>query len=488
MMKRLDYINFSMIAILGILAGASLMSIPQTINYFIAESEAKNDSKMIIMAILILAEVFVYIITWLFFENFKNKIARRICITTKQRKIFEINKFSDADALKDDLINKSEVVVENYYKSIFMIFYFVSSLLYAVISMAFINWIISLVLLLLSLGVVIISQFGNKSSEKVTNDLLSATHKFNSDIASNIDGYVFYAFAGQKSKVYTSVEKSIENLQNASTSSRVVYSMRSSFISAMFALLSIIITATSGLLILNDGGTVGVFVSATVFSGFMFGAVSNMAQSYLSIRSCKTVYKEFKLFKKDRFLSKVNGDIIVKNLTVSFGEAKIFENLNMKIKVGEKILIEGKSGRGKTTLIKYLSGSEENGSVYYGKKIVDRKISSNDVMLMENDFLFVDAEKYNELQKVYEDDMKQMNIYNVDPLKASKGELQKIKILYALSQKVKYQFYDEPFSNIDASSLDGVIEKLIKQDSTLVVVAHNLSDSSKNMFDRIINL
>ena len=46
----------------------------------------------------------------------------------------------------------------------------------------------------------------------------------------------------------------------------------------------------------------------------------------------------------------------IKDVAVSFGGKMIFENINLKIERGEKILITGRSGSGKSTILKTILG------------------------------------------------------------------------------------------------------------------------------------
>ena len=67
----------------------------------------------------------------------------------------------------------------------------------------------------------------------------------------------------------------------------------------------------------------------------------------------------------------------IKDVAVSFGGKKIFENINFKIEKGEKVLITGKSGSGKSTLLKTILGFilPEKGTILFeGEKINKKNI------------------------------------------------------------------------------------------------------------------
>ena len=65
--------------------------------------------------------------------------------------------------------------------------------------------------------------------------------------------------------------------------------------------------------------------------------------------------------------------IKIKNLHKSFGDRVILNNLNFSIKNGECIAIIGKSGIGKSVLLKHIIGlmKPDNGEIHINDKIVN---------------------------------------------------------------------------------------------------------------------
>ena len=50
--------------------------------------------------------------------------------------------------------------------------------------------------------------------------------------------------------------------------------------------------------------------------------------------------------------------LTLENITKSFGEKVLFENINLTIAKGQKIALIAKNGTGKTTLLKVIAGTE----------------------------------------------------------------------------------------------------------------------------------
>ncbi len=67
--------------------------------------------------------------------------------------------------------------------------------------------------------------------------------------------------------------------------------------------------------------------------------------------------------------------ITLENISLSFANKKLFDNFNLKINRGDKILLYGKSGTGKSSLLKMLLGFQmpDSGSIYFNGKISDQK-------------------------------------------------------------------------------------------------------------------
>ena len=62
----------------------------------------------------------------------------------------------------------------------------------------------------------------------------------------------------------------------------------------------------------------------------------------------------------------------LKNISKSFGDKVILNNLNLEVKDGEILCIVGQSGGGKTTLLRMLAGLEkiDSGQVIYDDEVI----------------------------------------------------------------------------------------------------------------------
>lgn len=177
--------------------------------------------------------------------------------------------------------------------------------------------------------------------------------------------------------------------------------------------------------------------------------------------------------------------IVMKNVGKSFADKLIFHNVTMRISTYEPIVIMGRNGCGKSTLLKIAAGvlSHTEGEVVRTPNIktsfapdrfpklpfkVGEYISHMGRIQGLSDS---DINKYMDMQFEYlsiPKNIKEQKIYN-----CSKGTIQKVNIMQAFLSKPDLLVMDEPFSGLDESSVDRMIELLTKtsESKTAVIVS-----------------
>ncbi len=195
--------------------------------------------------------------------------------------------------------------------------------------------------------------------------------------------------------------------------------------------------------------------------------------------------------------------ISVKNLSKSFGDLVILDDLSVDIKPGEKVVVIGPSGSGKSTLLRCLNMMEipDSGEIIFdGEDITAPGVNLNLVrrqmgMVFQHFNLFAnltirknitlapvqtglmtkeeaDAEAERLLERVG-----LLDKIDAYPAQLSGGQKQRIAIVRALAMKPKLMLFDEPTSALDPEMVGEVLDvmkELAHEGMTMVVVTHEM--------------
>lgn len=197
--------------------------------------------------------------------------------------------------------------------------------------------------------------------------------------------------------------------------------------------------------------------------------------------------------------------IEVKSLSFQYNSKSpmLFNDLSFSVKGGEVLVVLGKNGVGKTTLLKCIT-SELRG--YVGEVLIDGKdiknysiadlskmvaiVASNNPCyqnLKVADYLVTGyANTLTSLQmpskKQYEEafqiisDLGQEKLFDRNIFELSSGEMQIVKLGRAIIQKPKVILFDEPTSNLDVKNQLMVLEQisyLSRNGFTVITTTHN---------------
>lgn len=169
------------------------------------------------------------------------------------------------------------------------------------------------------------------------------------------------------------------------------------------------------------------------------------------------------------------------DLCKSFDGNKIFENLSMHIKKGERVFIIGSNGCGKSTLFKLLTSQHEpdSGAIRFGAKVDCGYYDQ-----MQND---LDLSK-TALDEVY-DAYPHMNITQVRTVlgsfmfkgddvfkklsKMSGGERARVSLLKLMLKKANLLLLDEPTNHLDTASREALEKTLLNYGGTMLIISHD---------------
>ena len=185
----------------------------------------------------------------------------------------------------------------------------------------------------------------------------------------------------------------------------------------------------------------------------------------------------------------------IENISKSFGERKLFENVSMDIYRSEKIAIIGANGAGKTTLFNILLGLEtaDSGSVSYGTNVNREYFNQERTDLnMENNVINEVWDSYPDLKEVQVRNYLAGFLFTGDEVfkkidDLSGGEKSRISLLKLMLSKANLLFMDEPTNHLDIASKEILEDAICAYDGTVFVISHDRYFLNK-VPDRIFEL
>ncbi len=188
--------------------------------------------------------------------------------------------------------------------------------------------------------------------------------------------------------------------------------------------------------------------------------------------------------------------IKIQNLSKSFGDRKVLDNLNCHIKTGSIYGLVGANGAGKSTLLRIIMGifQKDSGSIMVdGEEVGSKEAMKQKLVFVPDDLFFFKGDTLRDVimfyAHLYHKFDQERAIQLVEKLKLplqqkmssfSKGMKRQTALVCAICTNADYMFFDETFDGIDPvvrNFLKKVIaEQMEKKETTIVMTSHNLRE------------
>ncbi|MBQ0083256.1 MAG: ABC transporter ATP-binding protein [Clostridiales bacterium] len=174
--------------------------------------------------------------------------------------------------------------------------------------------------------------------------------------------------------------------------------------------------------------------------------------------------------------------IEIKNISFSYGEKKVFENFSLTVKSRERICLTARSGRGKTTLLRLITGLEkpQSGEIKTDESTKFSCVFQEDRLLphhtvLRNLSLFGDVKR----AKILLDRLGIGAEASKYPNTLSGGMKRRVALARALIRQADVYIFDEPFTGLDDTTKKSAAELINEscKDKTVILVSHETDDA-----------
>ena len=494
----------------------------------IIDSGMSQNREALTQAILIGAIViFIYASLNFISLRLRNKLVRQI-MSRYKNKVFksildrDYREFSKEKSGKfiSILTENMKKIEQDYLHQYFNISKNISLMIFSLVAMFIGNCFLTLLVIIASIIPMMISGFIGQKSASLQNSSMIADQKYLAKVKDILAGFLVIKSFNVKESIRQDYKNESEKLDE-------IY-----FIKGKFDVLSNVISQLSGMIVflvafgggmyLVFGGhtTIGSVTAIVQLVNFVVMPLNEIGMGMSKFREGQATLNSFEVkdvIELQTGKTKEYFDDVISFSNVNFSypnaEEKIFNNLSLQIKKGEKIAIVGMSGSGKSTLLNLLLRFYDVTSGYISIDNQDLQAISaeslyNLMTIVQQDvYIFDDTLKANITlsQSFTEDDIKKAvqqsglesyileNELGLQALcgengsNLSGGERQRLSIARALIRKTPILLLDEATSSLDNKVTTEIENSILEiQDLTVLVVTHKLNKSMLKRYDRIL--
>ena len=434
--------------------------------------------------------------------------------------IEDFNKNNSADYISS-ITNDVKILEDNFLLPLFEVIQYSVIFISSLAVMIYFDAIVTVcVIVAIGLMFVVPSLIGGVL-EKQQNQFSEKLSDFTVSLKDILSGFEIIKSYSMKKYIIYRFDKSNQDTINAKYSVDKLIALNEGLSSFLALIVQVVVLFLSAYFIIKGRITVGALLGMVQVSNNLANPLLMIFTNIPKIKSVQPIVKklhDLSTYTKDEVLRKnslaFNGYISAKNLSFSYDkQVEVLHGIDCTIEKGKKYVIVGKSGCGKTTLIKLLSGcyTGYSGNILYDGNELNSPNKSDVVLLSstihQNVYMF-DETIYDNicLHEDYPDEIvtKAVKESGLDEFisklpeglkykvgengsNLSGGQKQRIAVARAMIRNKPILILDEGTSAIDMQTAYDIESRLLAMKSlTLITITHNIKKELLQLYDNVI--
>lgn len=435
----------------------------------------------------------------------KNRVYKNELLKARTENI-DISKFS----------SKIDLLFNDYFMDRWNIYDSTLVFLFSSIAIIYINWIMFIVTIVVSILPIFIPMLFNQRVQTVTKEFTDESKNYLHSVEDMLHGRLEIIKYGVKKSYLGKHRNHNSYYEKKRYKSKVVNNRVQSLTELMGNATFILVFLAGGILSSKGLMKVGGIIGVIQLMNNVVRPIILVSQLMTEMNACKPVLRELmeevddSIDKNDICLPMQNGiELSAKNLIYHYpnSERLLLHNMNYTFLEGKKYLIQGESGIGKSTFAKLLSGEliptegtvEINGTslLQFAPDIrnkmvqyIDQKCYLFDDTMLNNITLYREIAKEKLSNCIHQLGLETLKLdqFIDDDNGISGGQKSRICLARALVELPKILIVDEPTASLDSENTQLIINYLCSLPCTVIVISHNYSEEVVSRFDEIIKI
>ncbi|MEG1027727.1 MAG: ABC transporter ATP-binding protein, partial [Oscillospiraceae bacterium] len=254
----------------------------------------------------------------------------------------------------------------NGFKNFFEVFADIVTLVFAVVSLLTLHWSIPAITLPMAFLLLFVPKHFNKKLAKASEVLANVQEQYSNEVKDNLSGVELIKSFGIKkfflNKMFSTVDKFQKGKIQFTVKKSTTVCLMSSFNVLGQVVVNFILMTLACFRVITPGS-----VSAGNLVSMVFNGIAGFMSDRLLFASSNAFIEQFgldagdnKLLLPENTLPKLNNKISFKNVSFSYGDKKVLDNVSLDFAIRGKYALVGSSGCGKSTVLKLLLGMLED--------------------------------------------------------------------------------------------------------------------------------
>lgn len=419
------------------------------------------------------------------------------------------------------ITNDVKMIEDNFLLPFFEVVQYTVIFISSFVLMIYFDVIVTIVVFVAITLMFLVPSLLGKELEKRQNTLSSQLADFTTKLKDILSGFEIIKSYSMKQYVIQKFDKENSDTIHTKYSVDKLFALNEGLSSFLALMVQIVVLFLSAYFIITERITVGTLLGMVQVSSNLANPLIMIFTNIPKIKSIQPIIEKLTVLSKyelnevpKKQSATFNSVVSISNLSFAYEKQnRVLDKINLHIEKGKKYVIVGKSGCGKTTLVKLLAGyyTEYSGKILYDNTDLNM-MNENDIVQLssiihQNIYMFnesvydniclhedyskesidkaVKASGLNDVIKKLPEGLLYEAGENGSNL--SGGQKQRIAVARALIRNKPILILDEGTSAIDMQTAYDIENHLLKIEGlTIITITHNLKKELLELYDNII--